>query len=396
MRILLIWFEIPKRPELIEPFVKVAENKGIEFIHLIHNEEKERTEILSPFKMIYWFDYSTPHSLLTDIRPDKIFSEFPTDLKGVALRVLAKKKGIPWISMTHGIVFESTGDIVIKNDNSFSSFNKSKRYFKTSIFYLSIVPSFNIRKSVMLLKYFFAFLSKGYYEASLTVKFSERNPDKYIVFQKKNAARFYQSMSNIEEEKLIPIGVPMFDEIFNSFNKPEAFSGQKFYLMIDTAWIFQSNLPSEDIINATYLKLAEFARKDDAVLKVKLHPHWYEKANFPQHPNIEYLRNLSPLDLTSLMKNTVGCFLYFSTLSVPLVVYKNCYFLGYRKVEYEVDLWKEKRLIKYIDIENFDTDDVSFESFTDNRKDGLDEFITDYLYAVDGKSVERLGNILAE
>lgn len=396
MRVLLIWFELPKRPELLDPFVKIAENGNVEFIHLIHNTLTDRKEILSPFKMIYWFDYKTPFHLLNDIKPDKIVSELLIDLKGIALRIIAAKLKIPFIGMTHGIFFKNTADIVIKNDNNISSFKKYRAYAKISLFYFSVFSLFDFNKTISLIKLFFVFIFKGYYHAARTVKFSERNPDIYIIFQRKNALRYLNTISNIDEEKLIPIGVPMFDDIFNYLKNPTEPDGKKYYLMIDTAWIYQTMLPTEKVINDTYLKLAQFCKKNNAILKVKLHPYWYLKSDLPQHPSIEYCRNLTPLELNQLINKALGCFLYFSTLSIPLIVYKNCYCLGFKNLDEEISMWDKMNLIKTIDIETFVPDDIDFNKFEAKNSNHINQFITDYLFSVDGKAVERLQNIILE
>ena len=394
MRVLLIWYELPKRPELLEPFAKIAKNANVEFIHLIHNTRKDRKDILSPFKMIYWFDYTTPHKLLDDIKPDKILSEFPTDLKRIALRIVAGKRKIPFIGMTHGIIFQNSADIVLKNENYISSLKKYTVYAKISLFYFATLSFFDLKKSVNLIRYFFAYILKGYYNAARTVKFSERNPDIYVTFQIKNARQYYQNISNIEEEKLVPIGVPIFDDIFNYFKNTTYLNSKKYYLMIDTAWIYQTVLPSKEVINSTYLKLAEFCEKNNAILRVKLHPYWYLKKDLPQHKLIEYYRDLPQPELNQLMKNAVGCFLYFSTLSIPLIVYKECYFLGFRDLDDEISGWEKINLIKTIDIENFIPEDIDFGSFNEKDPDIKNKFITDYLFSIDGKAVERLQNII--
>ena len=394
MKILLVWFELPRRPELIEPFIKIAQNKDVEFIHLIHNSKKDREEVISPFRMIFWLDYNTPAALLNDIKPDKIISEFPTDLKGIALRVAAAKRKIPFIGMTHGIIFKNSADISLSNENSISSLGKYSKYFKIAFFYLSVIPFFKPAKAIKLLKYFFVFLSKGYYNAARTVKFSERNPDIYLVFQKKNAAKYYQNLSNIEEEKLIPIGVPMFDDIFYFFNEKNNIKAERYYLMIDTAWIYQTQLPSQELISNTYLKLAEFCKRNNAKLKVKLHPHWYDKDDLPQLTEIEYYRNVPQDNLNILMKEALGCFLYFSSLSVPLIVYKQCYFLGYRDLDAEIASWEKDQLIRTLDIENFSSEDINFNNFNERDPALINQFVSDYLFSTDGKSVERLGKII--
>ena len=94
------------------------------------------------------------------------------------------------------------------------------------------------------------------------------------------------------------------------------------------------------------------------------------------------------------MKNALGCFLYFSTLSIPLVVYKKCYFLGFRDIEDEIVLWESSNLIKSINIESFIPEDIDFNTFPDKNSDIIKQFISDYLFSTDGKSVERLQRIL--
>lgn len=392
-RVLLIWFELPNRPELLEPF-SVLSNQ-FEFIHLIFNTSSERQQSHSPFQMIYWFDYASPFSLLKSIRPDVILSEFPSDLKCIALAVAAKRIGVPYLGITHGIYFAHSFDIVVPNENSLGKLNDYSKYLRILRFYLSVVNVRDWKSSTSLLKFLYYFVRIGFFSALKKVKFEARWPLRYIVYQMKNSDKIMYDTHRFPADRLIPIGVPQFDKMFTYWNSvPEKKESEKFYLMIDTAWVQNASIPPDEVIYGTYRKLAAYCKQQGAKLLVKLHPHWYTHSALPQEDNIEYVRNVSQDKLSDLMIQAQGCFLYFSTLSIPIVPYINCYFLYHGEPTDDLLGILKLGVAKAIDIQRIELDAIDFSTGFD--KTNIETYIDDYLYAIDGKSTKRLGAILQE
>jgi hypothetical protein len=392
-RVLLIWYEISDRPELLEPFVNLSDQ--FEFIHLNFNTPKERKKITSPFKMIYWFNYPTPKILLKRIKPDIIFSEFPSDLKTIALNVVAKKAGIPYISMTHGIYFEDSFDIHIANENSFRQWWRYHAYYKILFFYLTSIRLSHLKYVPHLIKFLFYFIRFGYFDALDKVKFKLRWPDKYIVYQLKNSVEIMKGKHNFPPERLIPIGVPQFDSLFHYWNESiSRVEPGNYYLMIDTAWIYNNEMPSPETINNTYLKLSAYCKSRNCRLFVKLHPHWYGKKDLPKDDNISYFRNIPQQDLSALIIRARGCFLYFSTLSIPIVPYKNCYFLYFKNVTGDLKEITSLGVAKSLNVEQFEIGDIDFENGFDRSQ--IAKYIDQYLFSTDGKATKRLAAVLLD
>jgi len=394
-RVLLIWWETKSRPELLEPFRQLSDR--FEFIHLFFKDEKEREAVTSPFPMIYWFDYSTPYKLLDKVKPDVIFSEFPTDLKTIGLNIAAHNRGIPFLGMTHGIYFDNSFDITIANYNSIKEVNKYVDHIRIMFFYFASFKFKNLKYIFPAIRLLFHYIKDGYWEALRKVKFKIRLPDKYIVYQMKNSDKAIWDMHGCPPEKLVAIGVPQFDIIFKHWNSCKS-NGQitegGYYLMVDTAWIFNNDMPPPDVINDTYLRIAAYCKSRNAKLIVKLHPFWYTKNDLPVSENIEYVRNIPQEELSRLIIQSKGCFLYFSTLSIPIVPYKNCYFLYYGKPSKDLVEIVELKVAKSIDIRELDNSRIDFDNGFDRSR--IDEYIKDYLYAIDGKATGRLEKILEE
>ena len=51
-------------------------------------------------------------------------------------------------------------------------------------------------------------------------------------------------------------------------------------------------------------------------------------------------------------------------------------------------------LIKSLDIRSFEPEDIDFDKFERKDDAALNKFISDYLFSTDGKSVERLQNVI--
>lgn len=391
-RVLLVWFELPNRPELQEPFVNLSDK--FEFIHLVFNSPAEREQAHSPFKMIFWFDYPTPYALLNKIKPHVILSEFPSDLKCIALAIAAKEYNIPYLGITHGIYFADSFNVVIPNGNSASKFDRYGKYVKILRFYLSVLKLTDKKLAAHMLQFLYYFMRIGYFEALGKVKFEQRWPLRYLVYQMKNSDEIMYNKHGFPAERLVPIGVPQFDRMFRYWNsfQQNAAEKSKYYLMIDTAWIFNATKPPDETIYGTYTKLANFCREKGCKLIVKLHPHWYEHDALPQDANIEYIRHVSQDKLAELMIKAQGCFLYFSTLSIPIVPYVNCYFLYYKTPSKDLIDIVNLRVAKALDIAEIERTPIDFEAGFSHEH--IDVYVDNYLYATDGESTKRLGEIL--
>lgn len=391
---LLVWFELPDRPEMLKYFIDMADE--IEFIHLWFNHPSERDTDLSPFERIYWLDYATPYALLDAVRPDKILGEYLRDLKGVALTAAAKNRGIPVLGLTHGIYFEDSYDLVLDRPRyPFTLFTLWK-YLRIALFYLSILTRLkNWKHFGPLAKYFILFFIRGYYEAGKAVRFDFRNPDVYFVYQMANATEWLGLHHDLRRDQIVPIGVLNFDNMLQSVPKLLPNSTNDYYLLIDTAWIYQEDIPEQSIIDAIYTRLADYAASQGKDLYVKLHPHWYHNQSLPLRPNIKYLRALDEDTLNRTIANAAGCFCNISTLAVPVIYFKPTYLLYYKRMIGDVRYFAESGMCRVLDIATFLPSDIHFENFV-RSEEQVAGFVDKYLYSADGHATDRLkAHILA-
>ena len=84
---ILFWFEMDKRLELLQPFITMSDD--IEFVHVFFRTREERQIQLSPFEIIYWFDYKTPYEMLKKHKPDFIVGA-TENLLAISLIVAAR------------------------------------------------------------------------------------------------------------------------------------------------------------------------------------------------------------------------------------------------------------------------------------------------------------------
>jgi hypothetical protein len=307
----------------------------------------------------------------------------------------ARERRIPYLGITHGIYFADSFNIVIPNGNSVGKIERYGRYFKILRFYLSVLKLKDAKLASDMLRFLYYFMRIGYFAALDRVKFEQRWPLRYLVYQLKNSGDIMYNKHGFPADKLVPIGVPQFDQMFRIWNRFHNQSEEKspYFLMIDTAWIFNATKPPEEFIYGTYTRLAAFCQQQGCKLVVKLHPHWYEHELLPKHDNILYVRNLSQTELANLIIHAKGCFLYFSTLSIPIVPYKNCYFLYYKTFSKDLQDITALGVAKSLDVAAIDEANINFsEGF---NQQNMDQYIADYLYSVDGRSTERLGDVLS-
>jgi Alpha-2,8-polysialyltransferase (POLYST) len=392
-KVLLCWYEVKSRPELLTPFTKMTDE--IDFIHLYYRKRNERKEPTSPFEMIYWFDFKSPYHLLDEIRPDKVILPGGDDLLTISLIVACRNSGIRTFSMQHGYISEKFEEIFIPlKRRSFFSRTVLSDYKKIFLFYIRSLKNVSPKLLAQYLLLAFAYFRKGLIILK-NYNYKWRMPDFYICFTKYSGA-YYIERDKIPPHQVLEIGIPVFDALLQPGDTTAASkncNNEKYYLLIDTSFVEHKDPVDENLINRCYRELSDFCNRNNAHLKIKLHPYNYEKTGLIQHPNISFYRNISDDELTALIKNAEGCFSFFSTLCIPTVCMNKLYQIKYFDVFFKelVDLG----ITPVLDFHTFTADEISFENFNVNPEK-LDKFIRKYLYKADGRAAERLKSLLLD
>jgi hypothetical protein len=383
---LLVWFEMDRRLELLQPFIDMSDE--IEFTHLFFRTREERTVQLSPFKIIYWFDYNTPYELIRKHKPDFIIGATEV-LQTISLIVAAKEKNIPYYGLQHGFSTENFVSIVKKvtRESPFSP-AQLKKHFKTSLFYFSSLRLKTLGRIFQYTRLFVLFYKKFPEEAIIDGQYKWVKPTCYLCFSEISSGH-YKYLYKLEDSEIKYIGIPSFDSLFKAFDFAKRdVDGEKYYLLIDTSFIDYHKPISDEQIWRCYDTLNEYCRQQGTKLYIKLHPRNYDNPGLHDANGIHFVRNMEMKDLAELIVNAQGCFGFFSTLTMPIAFMIPTIQIRYDEV-YD-KLLVENRVTPELDFYNFRLQDIRFNPVT-----SIDEQLKrKFLFATDGNTVQRMKNIL--
>jgi hypothetical protein len=386
-KILLHWFEMEGRPELLEPFVD--NSNEVDYYHLYFYSREDRKVNLSPFSILYWYDFSSPFQLLQRIKPDKVILANGVSLYEVSLIIACNLCQIPVYCLQHGIMapgfFKEIEDIKVERN-----LKKVKYYYKVSRFYFSNISKVPRKTVPALLRFYCDAFTKGLFYACHHNHFSLRYPTGYICFTMHNA-KYFLERDQIGTGKILSIGVPCFDHFFQT-NKSIVDHEGPYALLIDTVMTEGGKPVSEEYMNNYYRIFNEYCRKKGWKLAIKLHPWAYKYNNLLLDNNIVYHRNIDKEELTGMIKNAQVVFSFFSTLLFPsLFINPRIVAIDHPVHHFPDELTGNGRLQKvYLDEHGTISlsDDFAYD------QNFLNEIRENYLYKVDGKSKERLKEII--
>ncbi|MEO7264726.1 MAG: hypothetical protein ABIW38_07420, partial [Ferruginibacter sp.] len=191
--VLLCWYEVDKRPELLAPFIDMLDS--VEFIQLYYHKQEDRVNPSSPFPMIYWSDYSDPFDILKKVKPVLVIGTTES-LHLISLIRACKKKGIKYFGLQHGFVSQNITDVLvtISRKESFS-LSKVKGYLKTSLFYFSSFSPLCITEFLQGCKLFYSFFRLNVIQAIKNNQYAWLVPTYYICFSE-YASQYYRQLYN--------------------------------------------------------------------------------------------------------------------------------------------------------------------------------------------------------
>ena len=382
---LLVWFEMDKRIELLQPFITMSDE--IEFVHLHFRTREERTVDQSPFEVIYWFDYKSPYQLIKSHNPEFIVGT-TEGILAISLIAAAKEQDIPYYGLQHGFSTENLLDIIkTEKRESLFSLPRLKTYFKTARFYFSSLKLKHIGNLFQYINLFYLFYT-NFPEAAINKnKYKWVKPKYYICFSEVSCLH-YKNLYGLEENEIKYIGILSFDNLFREISKIKPSGNvEKYYLLIDTSFIDYHKPISNDQIERCYNELGKYCKENDAKLYIKLHPRNYDITTFQNNDVIKIIKNLDMADLAGVIVNAVGCFGFYSTLTMPV-----SFILPTVQIEYDnvlEPMLAEKRVTPVLDFYTFTASDIVFYPIGENES-----LKNKFLYSMDGNAVNRLKQIL--
>ncbi len=385
--VLLCWYEVDKRPELLAPFIDMQDS--VEFIQLYYHKKEDRVNPSSPFQMIYWSDYSTPFEILKEVKPDLVIG-ITESLHIISLIRACKIKDIKYFGLQHGFVSQNISDVLvtISRKESFS-LGKVKGYLKKSLFYFSSFSPFKITEFLEGCKLYYSFFRLNVIQAIKDNQYAWLVPPYYICFSE-YASQYYRQLYNIKPGQFLYTGVICFDDLFraNATTQLPGKSHEKYYLLIDTNFEEHNRPITKEQVSRCYYELLAFCKKENAKLKIKLHPWSYKYTDQPADPDIEFFKQLSPQELNQLILNSEGCFGFYSTLSFAVVAVKQLIQIKYDNIY--IEHLEEKQITPVIDFYTFTRDDIHFNDEDLNHS----HMINELLYKTDGNASARLKEII--
>jgi hypothetical protein len=382
---ILVWFEMDRRPELLQPFIEMSDE--IEFVHLFFSTKEERDVNISPFKVIYWFDYKTPYSLLEAHQPDFIIGATEV-IQIISLIVAAAQKKIPYYGLQHGFStdnFLSTTKKVVR-ENIFS-LKKIKRYYKIVRFYFGSLTIKSIGNIFQYINLFIKLYSNFAEVAINKTGYKWLIPYKYLCFSE-IAALHYKNIYNLTDNQIQYIGIPCFDNFYKELNyTTQQDTSQKYFILIDNSFIDYFKPITQSQIDRCYTELKEYCKSQNALLYIKLHPRNYNSSPLISDETIRVVKNLALSELKALIVNSQGCFSFFSTLMMPIAFIKPTIQIRFDDI-YDSTL-AENNITPVVDFYNFVKEDIEF---ADCKYD--EDLKNKFLYATDGNSASRIKKIL--
>lgn len=382
---LLVWFEMDKRPELLAPFASM--DNEIEFTQLYYRTKEDRKINISPFPMIYWFDYTSPYQIIKKIKPDFIIG-VTEGLMEISLINAAKEYGIPYYGLQHGFTPENISSLLPEiNRPSVFSLETIKKYLKIFRFYFFSLRVKNVNRLFEKINFLFSFYKMNPLDAISKKKYNWLKPNAYICFSEQSAFH-YRHLYGLSPKEIKYIGISGFDDFFKGVKEGSFMpKEEKYFVLIDTNFEEYHTPISKEKIWRCYNELKAYCLQKKARLYIKLHP-WSYKYEYDDSEAINFIKDINMNALGKFIASAEACFGFYSTLTIPIAFIKPTIQIKYDDVV-EQGLVNEG-ITPVLDFFTFFKEDINFSEPVSN-KNILQE---KYLFSTDGNSAERIKNIL--
>jgi hypothetical protein len=354
-------------------------------------EDEQKKFGLSNSSIIYWGDFRSPYQLLDTVRPDLVVFHDIEAFNQIALNIAARNRNIRTLVLQHGF----RGDYEITNAvNHLTPANNielSATSWWTFNFLIRSLRWKNVKNLLPLIKFVIARKRNELTVALYRNRFELRRADAYIEFSKANAT-YHRMRDGVPDDRFLLIGNPAYDDFHHRF-KEASLSGnrQNYALLIDTPFCEASFVQKQRMTTEEkndYLKrLNEYCLRKNLRFYIKLHPLTYQSTGLFQDENIEYFRDVDIVELVN--GSQLAFLLHFSTLA-PLVLYHKPFLFFHNKYIEDADAIQALSISTY-DLLRFKPEDLAQQQ--PHPPLSL-EVLKDYLFVPDGRSRERLQQIL--
>ncbi len=381
------------RKQWIAPFEQLA--NSFKLVYLFYIDSTQEQAVYTKHERVFWSDFKGAKELLSEINPDRvIFMDLNSGL-GIALNLACRNRNIPTYLMQHGLYHNY-------KDYRKRDIQSKKLRTKKDVIVEGAAVEFSsltfLRHSIGLLDFFklsrlpfYLLLLKleGHTFASRYVRFEARKPDHYLCYTPSNAL-IHRELDGDIEERCYYIGNPELYQLDKQLrNGAKLERSNDYFLLIDQPFAdnrYQEKVKTKKEMIAFYLGLSNWCRSKSKRLVIKLHPESFHSLWLPEDENIEWIKETD--SMASLILNSDGCFGYFSTLMLPVILHK------------PTVLFQVGESPFYNDIRGFGMAQIvpfmAFDQIILRRKEDCDNlgFVNHYFYQIDKNPVEVLKGIL--
>ena len=383
-RFLLCWGY--HRAGWIQPFEELRDRMDISYLFLRHAEDEEGC--LTDAPRYYWSDFANAREVLEALHPDGIVFMALDGAWSIALNAVARRHRIPTFIVQHGHV-ESADD----GDRVTTAAALSRGSPVPAVRFAA--SSLGIRGAstmVRLLRFMVDARLHGSQAAMSRHRFLARMPDHYVALSPESAQAIYR-LDNPSPSRISCIGLPEYDLIFREVSLEVPDDGPVLLLDSPNAENRWGVTTTTTLEKAAFLwSMSGAASGLGRKLRVKLHPESYGADWLPELPNATYLRDASlPAELNAASL----CIAFDSTLAIAAVWLRPTVLVRLRPSRI-VDVAAETSAALVV-ASMADIDPTTLRGCSEAFRDSLphrEEFVFRLAHKVDGRAVERLGDLL--
>jgi len=392
----------------------IKDDTDIFFIEYLNEKAITGSEYRQYGKALFWKDYRSAFDLLGKIKPSKVIFYFLESYNHIALNVACKLNGITTYHLEHGMrcykrynALRLHQNQVIKTVSKspsgrikafFSRFDGFNDRLKTRRFFLNTVKESPLAEKEFLQKYYRIRSRNNVLDTFAKVKSEYRMPDKYISFSPL-VFRYHQIHESLREDHPVKcIGIPNFDVFYSLQNATWV---NKDVLFIDQPFLEQHRYGWTKENKEQFLRdLSSLVKKMGKKLYIKLHP-LYRKEVFQVIESESHVVIMNDKDWLQKLHDISIVLGFHSTLMMPFVAMKHICCISLN-VHPDIDEGilpsmlesKAIRTIKSLAELHNCFDDIF--SVYKEQVQYKEEFTLQWMYKFDGKSSQRLRNILLD
>ena len=395
------------RRDFISLFECVVDNAEIFFLEFSYELEVKNAFFEKYGKNIFWKDFSDAYDLLEKIKPNKVIFLFIESYNHIALNVACRKKKIRTYHLEHGFRSYKISKYLHANKTNINKETnireKAPLYvrIKTSMFFWRTVFKSKLKHAFFLFRFYLirsrnnGFVTLKKLSSCLTV------PEVFIsfspaIYEQHKVLDAFRSKIDVHF-----IGIPYFDRFAQIKSNKDLHS--RIALFIDhphsTKQIFGWNKENKEKFIA---EIIDICKKNKFKLLVKPHPSATVDKDCWSKMIDEDVKIVDEKDLVSILPEVKIIFGFYSTLLLPLLALEHT--VGFTFENHPSLIGKEFYLSEHLKesgVSNIILNTYSLHSIFENLEhfkniqgNHKQSFIAKWMYKFDGRSGERLRNVL--